>query len=334
MTVVEFDNTLVETLKERYEGSKHHVFRWADSEFFYNENRLPGIRFNGEEYLLPSHAFRGLCNALDIPVPYASRIPEDLVVTNVNYFLSHAGEASYAAVTTHGDVRGFMRPEYPFIPAYKIFAEIEGVVGHPYDLKYVKDQSEVLSYVILPEEYMEPIDGSNVYGGLRVVYSETWNAAPRFDAFIWRELCSNGMIEPIKSRKFRINGSSEPVILRQVREFAETSLEKLPGMIDSFKKLLEEQVADWRKVLDKICIEYKIPNKVKKRLIFFADQPEFLYTISGEEITNMHDLVNLLTFVGTHDLELTDDNREYLLEVAASITMAHDDRCGSCGSVV
>jgi hypothetical protein len=48
----------------------------------------------------------------------------------------------------------------------------------------------------------------------------------------------------------------------------------------------------------------------------------------------MHDIVNLFTFVGSHDLELTDAVREQLLQIGGSVTMNHAERCGSCGTSI
>ena len=315
--------------------TEQRVFEWVNVKYVHTQEGGKVV-IDGDEYFLHAAAFRGLCEVLEVPTPYARRIPEELLQYTINYFLEAKGRDGlvYSALTSRGGIRAFLNPTYPYVPASQVFDKIVDVVGKDSALKYVDIAENKISLVILPPEYIEPIDGTNVYGGLRLIYSDSWSVFPRFDAFLWRELCSNGMIEPINSRKFRVSGGTTEEILRQVEEFAQISLEKLPDMIKAFKALLGEVVKNWETTLNRICIEHKVPNKVRERIRFWAVQPEFLITISNEKIENMHDLVNLITYAGTHDYELTEDNREALLEIAAYLVMSHEDRCGSCGSAI
>jgi hypothetical protein len=138
----------------------------------------------------------------------------------------------------------------------------------------------------------------------------------------------------LKSRKFRIKNSSADEVLTQVRDFARLSLEQLPVLFEQYNALLGEAVTDYVRIVARMCIENKLASKVKDRILFWATQDDFLATISDQKIKNMHDIVNLFTFVGSHDLELTDAVREQLLQIGGSVTMNHAERCGSCGTSI
>jgi hypothetical protein len=220
----------------------------------------------------------------------------------------------------------------PYVSSLEFFSAIEDAFDGDYDLKYVKINPIDTSFSILPHQYRESIDGSNLFGGIKVKFSDSWNIFPTLDSYIWRELCSNGMIDTLKSRKFRIKNSSSAEVLSQVREFAQLSIDALPALFDQYNSLLAESINDYVRVVTRLCLEHKLANKVKDRVLFWATQDNFLDTISDRKIKNMHDIVNLFTFVGSHDLELTDDIRESLLAIGGHITMAHNDRCDSCGT--
>lgn len=331
MTVVESDviTELKTYLEKRDQNTNHLAFQFKDASF---SSRTDSLVVEGEDMQMTSGAFRQLSEVLNIPVPYAQRIPDDLLDHTVNYFLSSREDNFYAALVEDNVIRSFMPTTNPYVSGLEFFGAIEEAFGGDYDLKYVKVNDVDMSFSILPHEYKNAIDGSNLFGGLRVKFSDSWNTFPALDTYIWRELCSNGMIDTLKSRKFRIKNSSSNEVLSQVQEFARLSLDALPGLFEQYQALLSEPVTNYVRMISRLCSDYRLANKVKDRLIFWAEQDVFLDTISDRTIKNMHDIVNLFTFVGSHDLELTDDIRDMLLAIGGNLTMSHADRCGSCGN--
>lgn len=331
MTVVENDviTELKTYLKKREEKTEHVAFQFKDASFSSADN---SIVIDGKDIPVTSGAFRQLSEVLNIPVPYAQRIPDDLLDHTVNYFLSSREDNYYAALVEDDLVRSFMPTTNPYVSGLEFFGAIEEAFGGDYDLKYVKVNDVDMSFSILPHEYKNAIDGTDLFGGLRVKFSDSWNTFPSLDTYIWREICSNGMIDTLKSRKFRIKNSSSNEVISQVQEFARLSLDALPALFDQYQALLSEPVANYARMISRICSDYRLASKVKDRVLFWADQDAFLDTISDNQIKNMHDIVNLFTFVGSHDLDLTDDIREMLLSIGGNLTMSHADRCGSCGN--
>lgn len=321
-----------ETLRERSKNTQHLDFQFGDVAF--KPGKTPSFSIGDSEYGLSTSSFRQLAEEMSIPVPYARRIPDDLLSYTVNYFLKTNRDHHVAALAEDGKIRSFMKTNTPYVPSADVFAAVREAVGDDYDLKYTKLSDTTMSFSILPEAYREAIDGSNLFGGVKVVYSDAWGVHPSIDSYIWRELCSNGMINELESRKFRVAGSSMQDVLRQVRDFSSLAIEKIPGLFENFNLLLGEKVDDYSKMLRRIVLEYKLPNKVLNRLLFWAASPDFLDTISDRKIKNMHDVVNLITYAGSHDSELTDDMRRRLLEIGGNLTLNHHDRCGSCGSTV
>jgi len=338
MTAVETDviTELRDYLNARSEKTEHVAFQFGDAKFFAPtpDHQADGLILGGENLPMTSGAFRQLSEVLNVPVPYAQRIPDDLLDHTMNYMLDSRKENYYAALVEDNVIRSFMPTTNPYVSGLEFFEAIEDAFDGDYDLKYVKINDVQMSFSVLPNQFKNAIDGSNLFGGLNVKFSDSWNVFPSLDTYIWRELCSNGMIDTLKSRRFRIKNSSSKEVLNQVSEFARLSLGALDDLFDQYQALLEEPVVDYVRMVSRLCLEHKIASKVKERILFWAEQDVFLDTISDRKITNMHDIVNLFTFVGSHDLELTDDVRDMLLAIGGSITMSHNDRCGSCGTSI
>jgi hypothetical protein len=336
MTAVETDiiTELKQYLNERDKNTNHVAFQFGDVDFVSPDKAVNADRLilDGSDMPMTSSAFRQLSEVLNVPVPYAQRIPDDLLSHTMNYFLDSRKDNYYAALVENNIIRSFMPTTNPYVSGLEFFSALEEAFDGDYDLKYVKTNDVEMSFSILPHEYKNALDGSNLFGGLKVKYSDSWNAFPTLDTYIWRELCSNGMTDTLKSRKFRIKNSSSNEVLHQVQEFARLSLDALPGLFEQYQALLGESVTDYVRMVSRLCIEHRLANKVKERILFWAEQSVFLETISDQKIKNMHDIVNLFTFVGSHDLELTDEIRDTLLAIGGSITMSHADRCGSCGT--
>lgn len=342
---VDVKENLKSLLAKRDSETESVPFQFGDASFSKGDGLYPVMNIGDEtSLLLTPVAFRQMAGELEIPVPFGKRIDDELFETVFNYQAQRghnkAGEELATefrnALVVDGRVRSFAKPENPYVSSAAFFNALENAFDGDYDLKYVSVNDDKMSFSMLPHEYRNAIDGSNLFGGVKTVFSESWSVFPQLDAYIWRELCSNGMIDTLDGHKFRVSGKNEDQILAQVDSFARLSLEKLPELFENFEKLLGENVADYKKMIARIATEYRLPNKVKDRLLFWAEQPEFLITISNQEISNMHDIVNLITYAASHDSppSLSEDNAATLMGIAGSITLKHEERCGSCGLVL
>lgn len=326
------DETFLNKLKARTENTNHLEFQLGDISF--NAGAAPSIILDGKSYKLTDGSFRQLSEQMNIPTAYARRIPDDLLAYTMNYFIKGSKRNHLAALVEGEHLRSFMKVNTPYVTNLEMLDALKEAGGENFSLKYAKISDTVTSFSFLPDQYRESIDGSNLYGGLKVVFSDAWDVHPTIDSYIWRELCSNGMISELESRKFRVANAPHDDVIRQIRDFATSAIEKLPELFESFERLSSESVVDYVKMIQRIVLEYKLPNKVRDRLLFWATSPDFLFTITDQKITNMSDIVNLITWTGSHDLELTPEIKRRLLEIGGSLTLSHTDRCNTCGSTV
>ncbi len=331
-TIIQEDLSFEDKLRLRSDNTSHISFQLGDVKF--SSGKVPSVSILGSDYALTEGSFRQIAEQTNIPVPYARRIPDDLLAYTVNYFLNGSRDNHLSALVEDGRLRSFVRANTPYVSNIEMFEAVKQATGEEFDIKYAKISDTKTSFSILPDKYKESIDGSNLFGGVKVTFSDAWDVHPSIDSYIWRELCANGMINEIEKKKFRVTNSSHGDVLRQIRDFSYLAIEKLPDLFENFTHLIDEKVDDYSKVLRSIVLEYKLPNKVFTRLLFWAVSPDFLATITGEKIKNMNDIVNLITYTGSHDSELTPEIRQRLMEIGGNLTLTHHERCGSCGSSV
>ena len=329
MTTTLSDLTFEEKIGLRSNDTSHIEFNFGDATF--SGGKIANISVGGTDYRLSEGSFRQIAEHLSIPVPFARRVPSDLIEYNVNYLLNKNRSNKIGALVENGTIRSFMKADLPYVSYSEMFETVKNAVGDDYDLRYAKIDDTRTSFSILPSSYIESVDGTNLYGGIKVAFSDAWDIHPTIDSYIWREICSNGMINELEKRKFRVAGSTHDDVLRQINDFSVIAIEKLPELFESFARLVDEPVDDYVKILRKVILEHKLPNKVLTRLTLWATHPSFLETITNDRIMNMNDVVNLLTYTGSHDTELTPEIRQRLMEIAGNLTLSHHERCESCG---
>lgn len=288
------------------------------------------------ELILSQTSFDRMSEILDIPVPFAHRIPDDLLVHNFNYMMgARSHNRVRALVNEEGVVRSFVEGELPYVKSEQLFDAIASAVDGEFDLKYARVGQDDISFSILPHNLQhESLLEDNIFGGIKAVFSESWSRSPSFNALLWREICSNGMTSTIKSKKFRIAKKSEEEIIHQATHFAGLAMEQIPDMIEGYVHLAAERVTQPRKTVTSLCKQFGVPKKILNILLAEMDNPIFLATIPDQLVQNMSDIINLLTWVGTHNVDIPEAWRSALQDMAGAISLDHRDYCGSCGNVV
>lgn len=288
-------------------------------------------------YALTTKGYETLLDALNIPVAYAKRCPASLLDSNVNFWLNSKGSDTFSALISGstGKIRSFINPNYTYIPSVEVMRRVLASA----DSQEVSLQAPVVEDDVVKVSFTtEFATGGNVGDitgyGLSVVHSDSWHVAPRFDTFALRLACTNGMTVPVAGRKFRVSGKSEEDLFIQVEEFSQAAFEQIAALAAGFEALRSQRVENVNKLINKICQENKLPRKVREILLSTLGSASFLATLTDGNVSSMYDVANLLTWVGSHSTELSEDHRLHLQMIAGSISTTGDTRCSHCGSTV
>jgi hypothetical protein len=323
-------DALVSQLEERKEKTERVNFSYENVDFA-AEGEFGALSIDNEEFSLREAGWELLCNDLEVPRKFAERIDTDL---RENVFNSLMGDTErLGAILVEGsDIRSFVDPAHPYVPTLNVFNKVMENVSDSFEVKNGFVNDDLTEFVLLSEDTQQEVVGSPITGGIRVVHSDGWSVSPRFDTYLYRLLCSNGMVSPLEGHKMRISGKNSEEILSRVGEFASHAEHKIDEMIEGFEATNDIEVPNPIQMIGHVQHEFGFPQRLANNLLDTAGSHSFLNTLPGNRLSTMFDIVNLLTYVASHEGEVTDANREALLEAGGQIALSHADRCGTCGS--
>lgn len=324
-------NELLSKLEERDKNTERVTFAFKDAQFVGGPSNALSI--GSDSYDLTDKSFKSLCDVLGIPKPFAKKLDIEGKNKIFNHLISRQKDYS-SFLFTDKKVRSFMDTSFPYVSTYKVVdAELSQHEGE-FEVGNYRLDDDVLEYIAFTPEMDQTIIDSPVRGGLRTLHSDSWKVFPRFDTYIYRVICTNGAISPLSHKKFRVSGKSEFEILDQVRSFTQQSLEQIPQMFEGFLLLEKTEVDNAAHLIRRICSENKLPKKVADLLIESMENPWYQETVRGP-IQSMYDVVNLITWVASHNSdELTESVREHLFAIGGNLMLHQSTRCNSCGGVV
>ena len=105
-------------------------------------------------------------------------------------------------------------------------------------------------------------------------------------------------------------------------------------MVDGLVAMQKDKVKNAESAIRNLCMEHKLPNKIRELLIRYLTDDRYLATVPDGRVGTMYDVVNLFTFVGTHDYSITQEYRELLCEIGGVAMLTHNDTCVECGSTL
>lgn len=317
-------------LLEKAENTQHSTFPFAKLQMLDKGH----LEVNGKVHGVSSGGIDSLLDVLDIPKPYAKKCPEDFLVQTMNFWIGQRKDSYWSLLAEGDNVRAFMKPEYPYISTYEVWKEVTDALGSDFEVRNKVVRDDVVEVVALSDKYDTTVVDSIVQGGMKFVFSDSWSVFPSFDTYLYRLVCSNGMTSPVRGNKLRVSGKSKAEIISVAKDFISKSVLQIPAMIEGLQSLADHEISNVPATLRKICLENRLPNKIYIMLMEWSQKQDFLATIPDGSITTMHDIINLITYVASHNRDITEDHREHLFNIGGSAALHQTTRCISCGSTV
>ena len=328
-------NELMTTLSGVADNTSHIEMDLGRSKYTAGSNTL--VTDKDEAVGLTTTSYNQLCDMLDVPTKYGERMPDKLADYTINYFLSEGARRPYNALLDNEKVvRSFMRPDMPYVRHDDLLtAIVESFDGtEPYVHRWNVNGGKFKIQLRTPELTYEDPGGSMLFGGLEVSYDDSWKRHPVFKAFLNRLVCDNGASVNVESRKFRVDGYSQAGVLSQAREFSSLALIQVQQMVEGLLAMQNDKIKNAEAAIRNLCMQHNLPNKLRELLIRYLTDDRFLATVPDGRVGTMYDVVNLFTFVGTHDYSITQEYRDLLCEIGGGAMFTHNDTCVECGSTI
>jgi hypothetical protein len=331
---IELDD-LMKNFSDIAGNTSHIEMDLGRSKYTASNNTL--VTDKDDAVVLTTASFNQLCDMLDVPTKYGERMPDKLADYTINYLLSEGARRPYNALVDNDMVvRSFMRPDMPYVRHDDLLTSIvdsfDGAAPfvHRWQLNGGKFNIQLRS----EELTFEDPGGSVLFGGVEVSYDDSWKRHPMFKTFLNRLVCDNGASVNVESRKFRVDGYSAEGVLSQAREFSSLALVQVQQMVEGLLAMQNDKIKNAEAAIRNLCIQHKLPNKLRELLIRYLTDDRYLATVPDGRVGTMYDVVNLFTFVGTHDYSITQEYRDLLCEIGGGAMFTHDDTCVECGSTL
>ena len=272
---------------------------------------------------LTNTSYNQLCDMLDVPTKYGERMPDQLADYTINYLLSEGARRPYNALVDKDNiVRSFMRPDMPYVRHDDLLSAIVDSFNgaEPFVHRWQLNGGKFNVQLRSPELTFEDPGGSVLFGGVEMSFDDSWKKHPIFKSFLNRLVCDNGASVNVESRKFRVDSSLAVVQVQQ--------------MVEGLLAMQQDKIKNAEAAIRNLCMQHKLPNKIRELLIRYLTDERYLNTVPDGRVGTMYDIVNLFTFVGTHDYSISQEYRDLLCEIGGGAMFTHDETCVECGSTI
>lgn len=270
----------------------------------------------------------------------AERWPLDLTIQALNFFFDHREGDFKALVDADGNLRQFVKPTAMLFDPVRVLDAMADAMGRygGKDNVVVKDFTHGLDEthfsVIVPsgmaESFVEARPGDVTVGGLYFTGSLLGKGKTELAVFTDRVLCSNGMVSPATSVRFRAGGADEDAEgpMDKMLEWLVTSCESLtttslPQEYERLRHLTEHNVDDAHiaTTMADIFSRFDIP----------ATAHAAIHEALVEEADGtMYGIVQAITRAAQHSPSLTDSQRYGLMRRAGDVTLHSQQLCNTC----
>ena len=214
-----------------------------------------GLKLSGEDDVIRLGEFglMKLSKYLRVPYRYLQRCPEELVATNLNFWLQHQRDAQAMFHVLGGNLHAVHRPDAKVFPVTRL-AEVIGSAFQPDD--EVKTLRSVAGYlhadiismgnrIEVPGIGREDLGrkvGDVTYGGLRFFAYPMQERRPYLQTYLHRLCCSNGAGIDEPELQVELSGNTIPELLADLEQNARLVMEGLPERLAQYKASAEVKI--------------------------------------------------------------------------------------------
>lgn len=283
-----------------------------------------GVELPGNLSLgLTEQGEKNICEFFKIPTPFWGRLDLDLKATLLEglsqkekepvgiYYDAEIGEL----VNLHERIREPLRSE-------KLSEIILSSLPEGWTIGDWSLSPDWCRINLLSPRQEEVRVGDLVQVGGVVTWSPIWDFSPKAKAFIYRLVCSNGMVTPTEHR-FHFKAIESDAIYEYFQKMVDTTIEELENyqIKDRLSHLTECSFPphETEGFVTRIFRHYQIPDDLR---------PHLLQTIFQEGDYTLWGVVNAITQYATHHLGRNDS---YDLQEVAGHIAWDGTRCSRCG---
>jgi hypothetical protein len=296
------------------------------------------ITDSADQYNLNDHSLNNLCNKLEIGTRYISKclpVSQSLVTHNLNFWINNTKSRELMLRTVEGHdinrVRAIMTNRYKRIDNDVVAnATLNKLMDMGAELKYSHYDGDNLNITaVLPKLEGEVVEGDFVQGGITITNSEIGQGSLVVKPFIYRLVCTNGMVAPEYLNQFYAKHVGKMIIDIDNDDQWKTIVSKMEQQLElvANPELFEENLNKLKQATEQKINSHQIEVLAKNHGLSDVERAgvfERLNHYVGETfVTSKYDVANAITNIA-NDEEKSDDRARFLQELGGLVIFSNN----------
>ena len=207
-------------------------------------------------YPLQHQALSLLGQKIRVPASYLRRCPPELRARNVNHWLAELGDKDLFVRFDAGEIRAVLSTRYNPVSHLEVIDQFRGDDRFKVDLDI--SAMKMVARLVAGDVRSRMSRDDLVLGGLSLSNSEVGYGSLELSAFLYRVVCTNGLItsEQYSFRRIHVGGNGE--LKKQLKDAAEHVMASLPKTLDRFKATRDALVPDPSSVFERVNLRNRL----------------------------------------------------------------------------
>ena len=291
-----------------------------------------------KEFILTDHSMSQLCNKLEIGTQYLKKclpVSQELVAHNLNFWVKNSKEKELMLRTYDmepiNEARAICSNRYKRIDNDVVANHsLNKLMDLGLDIKYVNYDRDTLNITAVnPKIEGEVQEGDVVQSGVTITNSEIGNGSLIIQPFIYRLVCTNGMVAPRYLNRFYSKHVGKAVIDVTQDDQYITVIDKMQKQIDliSSNEVWQESFQGLVKSTKESVTSHQIDQIVKRHGVSDDERAQIFTRLNhyyGDVFTTTkYDFANAVTNMG-NDEDKSDARARFFQELGGLIVFSNN----------
>ena len=290
------------------------------------------------EFVLTDHSLNQLCGKLEIGTQYLRKclpVSQELVAHNLNFWINNSKDKELMLRTYDmapiDEARALCSNRYKRIDNDVVANHsLNKLMDLGLDIKYSHYDRDTLNITAVnPKLEGEVAKGDVVQSGVTITNSEIGSGSLIIQPFIYRLVCTNGMVAPRYLNRFYSRHVGKIVIDPSNDDQYVTIIDKMQKQIDliSSNDVWNESFNGLVKATKESINSHQIVELAKKQGVTESERAQIFerlnHYVGDTFTTTKYDLANAITNLG-NDEEKSDQRSRFFQELGGLIIFAHN----------
>jgi hypothetical protein len=335
---------VVQQINKDVKYKKDYIVTLNALEVKTSNNTYPNLEFTDapDQYSLTDHSMNQLCGKLEIGTQYLRKclpVSQELVAHNLNFWIKNTKSKELMVRTIERDSDEFLSNTARAVCSNR-YKRIDNdvVVTHSLnklmdlglDIKYVNYDRDTLNVTAVnPKVEGEVSKGDVVQSGVTITNSEIGSGSLIIQPFIYRLVCTNGMVAPRYLNRFYSKHVGKIIIDPSQDDQYITIIDKMQKQIDlvNDNEVWKESFQKLKDSTKQTINSHQIVELVKKQGVTESERAQIFerlnHYVGDTFTTTKYDLANAITNLG-NDEEKSDQRARFFQELGGLIVFAHN----------